>query len=211
MATTETSSRLGRRRHRCSLRIAVRERVVRHQARRARRPRARAPPHAHGASSRSGRVDANRRSHHARRCRFRRLRSRRRGGDVRSCSARACSSRPREGGRSTPTRRQVHGAVRGVRRRDGRLGRAGPPIGRRAWYLIGAARPPAKTGDPKHSDTTLVGILTTRAKTAASRPRRRARFIDISDILATDYAPSFITLDVIKRFVAIRDAPLEAK
>lgn len=77
-----------------------------------------------------------------------------------------------------------------------------------AWYLIGDWKP-AKTGDPKHSDTTLVGILTTRAKTAELVAEAKSKGIDISDILATDYAPSFITNEK-KRFVAIRDR-VEAK
>ena len=77
-----------------------------------------------------------------------------------------------------------------------------------AWYLIGDWKP-AKTGDPKHSDTTLVGILTTRAKTAELAAEAKSKGIDISDILATDYAPSFITNEK-KRFVAIRDR-VEAK
>lgn len=77
-----------------------------------------------------------------------------------------------------------------------------------AWYLIGDWKP-AKAGDPKHSDTTLVGILTTRAKTAELAAEAKSKRIDISDILATDYAPSFITNEK-KRFVAIRDR-VEAK
>ena len=77
-----------------------------------------------------------------------------------------------------------------------------------AWYLIGDWKP-AKAGDPKHSDTTLVGILTTRAKTAELAAEAKKKGIDISDILATDYAPSFITNEK-KRFVAIRDR-VEAK
>lgn len=77
-----------------------------------------------------------------------------------------------------------------------------------AWYLIGDWKP-AKAGDPKHSDTTLVGILTTRAKTAELAAEAKSKGIDISDILATDYAPSFITNEK-KRFVAIRDR-VEAK
>jgi hypothetical protein len=72
-----------------------------------------------------------------------------------------------------------------------------------AWYLIGDWKP-AKAGAPKHSDTTLVGILTTRARTAELTVEAKEKGIDITDIMNTDYAQSFITNEK-KRFVAIKE------
>ena len=55
-----------------------------------------------------------------------------------------------------------------------------------AWYLIGEWQP-AKAGDPKHSDTTLVGILTTRAKTHELITECAAAGIDTSDVVSATY------------------------
>lgn len=77
-----------------------------------------------------------------------------------------------------------------------------------AWYLIGDWKP-AKAGMSKHSDTTLVGILTTRARTAELIEECKQKNIEISDILSTDYAPSFITNEK-KRFNEINNRLKEA-
>lgn len=62
-----------------------------------------------------------------------------------------------------------------------------------AWYLIGEWQP-AKAGDPKHSDTTLVGILTTRAKTHELIAECAANGMDTSDVVSATYrADNFIS------------------
>ena len=77
-----------------------------------------------------------------------------------------------------------------------------------AWYLIGDWKP-AKAGMSKHSDTTLVGILTTRARTAELIEECKQKNVEISDILSMDYAPSFITNEK-KRFNEINNRLKEA-
>ncbi|ACO62584.1 predicted protein [Micromonas commoda] len=57
-----------------------------------------------------------------------------------------------------------------------------------AWYLIGDWKP-AKAGEPKHSDTTLVGILTTRAKTHELVNECESNGISTSDVVAATYRP----------------------
>ena len=62
-----------------------------------------------------------------------------------------------------------------------------------AWYLIGDWKP-AKAGEPKHSDTTLVGILTTRAKTHELVNECESNGISTSDVVAATYrADNFIS------------------
>ena len=55
-----------------------------------------------------------------------------------------------------------------------------------AWYLIGDWKP-AKAGEPKHSDTTLVGILTTRAKTHELVNECESNGISTSDVVDATY------------------------
>jgi hypothetical protein len=62
----------------------------------------------------------------------------------------------------------------------------------------------------RHSDTTLVGILTTRARTGELITECREKGIDVADILTTDYAPSFTTNEK-KRFNAINTRLRQAK
>ena len=71
-----------------------------------------------------------------------------------------------------------------------------------AWYLIGDWKP-AKKGDPKHSDTTMVGILTTRAKTHELVMECREKGVDVSDVVDAQYVPDFIKNEK-KRWVEIR-------
>ena len=78
-----------------------------------------------------------------------------------------------------------------------------------AWYLVGDWAP-AKAGASRHSDTTLVGILTTRARTGELITECREKGIDVADILTTDYAPSFITNEK-NRFNAINTRLRQAK
>lgn len=51
----------------------------------------------------------------------------------------------------------------------------------------------AKAGDFKHSDTTMVGILTTRAKTYELVRQCEETGVDVSDVVDADLAPNFIT------------------
>ena len=71
-----------------------------------------------------------------------------------------------------------------------------------AWYLIGDWKP-AKAGDPKHSDTTLVGILSTRAKTHELMVECLERGVDVSDVATAEYFPDFIKNEK-KRYVEVK-------
>jgi len=71
-----------------------------------------------------------------------------------------------------------------------------------AWYLIGDWNP-AKAGDPKHSDTTLVGILSTRAKTHELMVESLERGVDVSDVATAEYFPDFIKNEK-KRYVEVK-------
>ena len=71
-----------------------------------------------------------------------------------------------------------------------------------AWYLVGDWKP-AKKGDPKHSDTTMVGILTTRAKTHELVMECQEKGVDVSDVVCAEYVQDFIKNEK-KRWVEIR-------
>ena len=71
-----------------------------------------------------------------------------------------------------------------------------------AWYLIGDWKP-AKAGDSKHSDTTLVGILSTRAKTHELMVECLERGVDVSDVATAEYFPDFIKNEK-KRYVEVK-------
>ena len=50
----------------------------------------------------------------------------------------------------------------------------------------------AKAGDFKHSDTTMVGILSTRAKTYELVQECAKEGVDVSDVVNAEMAPNFI-------------------
>jgi len=77
-----------------------------------------------------------------------------------------------------------------------------------AWYLVGDWKP-AKAGDPKHSDTTLVGIIQNRCMTHEVLKACEANGVDVSDVRDASYVADFIKNEKM-RFVEARKRLEEA-
>ena len=67
-----------------------------------------------------------------------------------------------------------------------------------AWWLVGDWKP-RKAGEPRHSDSRMVGIISVRVKTHEAKEECRQKKIDISDITVDRFTTEQMRFNELRR------------